>query len=90
MITIYGKDNCTFCEQAKTLCESKGVEFEYLSLGVDFERDDFIKMMEEEYSVLPRTMPQIVEGVCYIGSFDSLKKHLGLKKIKLDGVSKKA
>lgn len=76
MITIYGKENCTFCEQAKALCESKRVEFEYLSLGVDFEREDLIKTMEEEYNVLPRTMPQIVEGVYYIGGFDSLKKHL--------------
>ena len=77
MITIYGKDNCTFCDQAKDLCVIKDIEFEYLTLGVDFEREDFIKMMEDEYSVIPRTMPQIVEGVYYIGSFDSLKKHLG-------------
>lgn len=76
MITIYGKDNCTFCEQAKALCKSKGVEFEYLKLGRDFEREEFIALMEEGYSVLPRTMPQIVEGIYYIGGFDSLKKHL--------------
>ena len=77
MITIYGKDNCTFCDQAKAFCVTKDIEFEYLTLGVDFEREDFIKMMEGEYSVLPRTMPQIVEGTYYIGSFDCLKKHLG-------------
>lgn len=76
MITIYGKDNCTFCEQAKVLCKSRGIEFEYLKLGEDFEKDEFITLMEEEYSVLPRTMPQIVEGIYYIGGFDALKKHL--------------
>lgn len=76
MITIYGKDNCTFCDQAKALCVTKDIAFEYLSLGTDFERDDFIKTMQEQFDVTPRTMPQIVEGTCYIGSFDSLKKHL--------------
>jgi len=77
MITIYGKDNCTFCDQAKALCVTKDIEFEYLSLGVDFERDGFIKTMQEQFDVTPRTMPQIVEGTYYIGSFDSLKRHLG-------------
>lgn len=76
MITIYGKENCTFCDQAKTLCVTKDIEFEYLSLGVDFERDDFIKMMEEEYSVIPRTMPQIIQDSAYIGGFKELKEIL--------------
>lgn len=76
MITIYGKDNCTFCDQAKALCVTKDIEFEYLSLGVDFERDDFIKMMEEEYSVIPRTMPQIIQDSAYIGGFKELKEIL--------------
>jgi glutaredoxin len=76
MITIYGKDNCTFCEQSKALCGSKGVEFEYFSLGVDFERDEFIQEMSEIYGVTPRTMPQIVEGDSYIGGFEDLKKRL--------------
>lgn len=76
MITIYGKENCTFCDQAKTLCEMKGVEFEYKQLGVDFERDEFIQEMSEIYAVIPRTMPQIIQDSAYIGGFKELKEIL--------------
>ena len=76
MITIYGKDNCTFCEQAKALCKQKGVEFEYKLLGKDFQREVFIAMMQEDFAVTPRSMPQIVSGGTYIGGFAELKQHL--------------
>ena len=76
MITIYGKEGCTFCDQAKALCESKGVGFKYLTLGVDYERESFIQMMQDEYNIMPRTMPQIVDGDVYIGGFTELKNKL--------------
>lgn len=76
MITIYGKENCTFCEQAKTLCKSKGVDFEYLQLGINFERDEFIQRMQDTYNVIPRTMPQIIHDGVYVGGFQELKTKL--------------
>lgn len=76
MITIYGKDNCTFCEQAKALCKTKGVDYQYFQLDVDFSKPDFIEQMQRLYDVLPRSMPQIVDDGNYIGGFNELKKHL--------------
>ena len=35
MIKIYGKDNCAYCNMAKQLCESKGLDYEYLMLDED-------------------------------------------------------
>lgn len=76
MITIYGKDNCTYCDQAKRLCEQKGVDFEYKSLGVHFERDEFISYMIKEHGVIVRTMPQIVHDGDYIGGYQELRNKL--------------
>ena len=36
MIEIYGKPQCPFCDRAKALCEQKGLEYTYKSLGTDF------------------------------------------------------
>lgn len=74
MITIYGKDNCTFCDQAKRLCEQLETPFEYKTLGVDFERDAFIEKMNKDFGIIPRTMPQIVQEGVYIGGFKELKE----------------
>ena len=32
MITIYSKNNCPFCDRAKALLESKGVEFKTVNI----------------------------------------------------------
>lgn len=76
MITIYGKENCTFCEQAKQLCKQKDVEFEYKQLGIHFERDEFINYMLREHATIVRAMPQIEQDGQYVGGFNELKEKL--------------
>ena len=39
MIEIYGKPNCSYCNMAKQICESKGLDFVYKSLDVDYKQD---------------------------------------------------
>jgi glutaredoxin 3 len=68
MIKIYGKDNCAYCNMAKQLCESKGLEYEYLSLGEDFFGDEFFDMFPTA-----RTFPQITMEGEAIGGFTELK-----------------
>ena len=71
MVTIYGKENCAFCNMAKTLCESKNVEYTYYSLGEDYSSEDF-------YSKFPdaRTFPQIIIADDAIGGFTELRERL--------------
>lgn len=69
MFIIYGKENCNACVQAKQLCESKGVEFEYKQFGKDFD-------LSEMYSIAPRThksFPMISDDDKYIGGLPELK-----------------
>ena len=71
MIKIYGKDNCAYCNMAKQLCESKKLEFEYLSLGDDYSKEEF-------FSIFPtaRTFPQIIMNEEAIGGFTELREKL--------------
>ena len=37
---IYGKKNCSNCENIKEICKSNNKVFEYLELDKDFKRED--------------------------------------------------
>lgn len=71
MIKIYGKDNCGYCNMAKQLCEQKGLEYEYLSLGLDYLRDEFFEMFPGA-----RTFPQITMEGENIGGYTELRERL--------------
>ena len=70
-IEIFGKENCSFCTSAKTLLETKQVQFEYM---------DFFNLSEETQTHIQttraptaRTFPMIFIDDTYIGGFNNLK-----------------
>jgi len=66
MIEIFGKTQCPYCDKAKALCERKGYDYVYKSLGEDFTREE---MMEAFPTA--RTFPQIrIDGEA-IGGYDN-------------------
>lgn len=73
MITIYSKPNCTFCEQAKVLCETKGLEYKMMKLDVDYTKEELL----EKCPVPVRSVPQIFDGNDYVGGFTDLKAWVG-------------
>ena len=70
MITVYSKNNCPFCVQAKSLLQLKGVEFEEVKIDESTEAREFI--VGEGH----RTVPQIYkDGKLLVeGGFQGLKK----------------
>ena len=40
MLTVYSKANCTFCDQAKNLLQSKGIAFEERKLGDGWTKEE--------------------------------------------------
>ena len=83
MIKIYGKVGCSACVQAEQLLETKGLNYEYALLGLDYSLAEF-------YNVAPkthRTFPMItvlvkydgVEMEEYIGGLTELKEVLATK-----------
>jgi glutaredoxin len=68
MIIIYGKDNCPYCDMAKSLATRKGHTVEYKQLGVDFEYKDLMEKFPTA-----RTFPQIIIDGTSIGGYTELE-----------------
>ena len=56
MITVYSKNNCPYCEQAKGLLKLKGIDFEVVKIDEDSAAREF--MLSEGH----RTVPQIYQN----------------------------
>ena len=70
MITVYSKNNCPFCEQAKHLLKSKDIAFEELKIDEDLEAREWLIAQGH------RTAPQLyLNGKLFVeGGFQGLSK----------------
>lgn len=81
---VYSKPNCTYCDQAKALLESKGLDFEVIMLDVGQPKEQGMQYIprDELLMIFPnaRTMPQINRRdgnvSSYVGGFMELKNEL--------------
>lgn len=60
MITVYTKDNCPFCDMAKSLLETRGVEYRTVNVSEQSEARDYL--IENGH----RSVPQIFRGTTHI------------------------
>ena len=68
---VWSKDHCTFCEQAKNLLESRGIEYEVRNIMHDWTREQLLEAVPTA-----RTVPQIFLDEEYVGGFNELRKKL--------------
>lgn len=68
---VWSKYNCPFCEQAKALLKSKGIEFEERKIGDGFTKEDLLEAVPNA-----RTVPQIFLNNNLIGGFTELRKYI--------------
>ena len=70
MITVYSKNNCPFCVQAKNLLKLKGLEFEEVKIDEDAQAREFVLSQGH------RTVPQIYkDGALLVeGGYQGLAK----------------
>ena len=62
MITVYSKNNCAYCVQAKNYLSSKNINFREINIEQDAEAREFI------INQGLRTMPQIfMDGKIFVG-----------------------
>lgn len=75
-VKIYGTPQCSYCTQAKQLCKSNNVDYEYKTVGYELT----VEQLQEMVGHPVKTVPQIfiTEGGFseYIGGFDQLKDRL--------------
>lgn len=67
--TIWSKDNCSFCTQAKKLLDSKGIEYEERNISTG----QWTKEQLLESVPTAKTLPQIFLDDRYVGGFTELR-----------------
>ena len=68
---IWSKRSCTFCEQAKSLLKSKGIEYEERKIGDGWTKEELLEAVPTA-----QTVPQIFLEEEYIGGYQELKLKL--------------
>ena len=71
MITIYGKEGCSYCTRAVSLLEQKGIPHHYFSVGETIGITEFKEMFPAVKSV-----PYILNNSNVIGGFSELQQYL--------------
>lgn len=75
-VTIYGKENCVWCERAVELCESKKIQFKYKKIEDLETRDILLKLLPDV-----KTVPQIWDGGTHIGGYTEFAEYIEGQKI---------
>lgn len=70
-VTIYSKENCSYCTSAKMLLANKGVQYTELKLNEDFTKESLMQLFPSA-----KTFPIIVVDGFNIGGFTELQKML--------------
>lgn len=69
--TVWSKNACPFCDQAKNLLKMKGIEFEERNINKDWTKEQLLEAVPTA-----RTLPQIFIDDQLIGGFTELRQHL--------------
>ena len=73
---IYTKSGCTYCLQAKTLLQIRGIQYEELNVQVVEGAKENMLAECAAVNYTPRSYPQIWLDGNHIGGFIELKTHL--------------
>lgn len=68
MVTIYGSGECTFCKEAKKLCEKYSIPHEYKDTTYKTNLEELKSLRGDDID----RCPYIYEGTEYIGSYQDL------------------
>lgn len=69
--TVWSKNNCPYCDQAKALLKMKGIAFEEKKIGDGYTKEDLLEAVPTA-----RTVPQIFLDEELIGGYTELKNKL--------------
>lgn len=70
-VTIYSKDNCSYCTRAKMLLANKGIHYNELKLNEDFTKESLLELFPSA-----KTFPVIVIDGFNIGGYNELQRKL--------------
>ena len=70
-VVVWSKYNCQHCDQAKSLLEQQGIEFEERKIGDGWTKEQLLESVPTA-----RSVPQIFINDQLIGGFTELQKYL--------------
>ena len=73
--TVWSKYNCPYCDQAKSLLNMKGIQFEEKKIGDGYTKEDLLEAVPSA-----RTVPQIFLDGKLIGGYTELRKYMEQQK----------
>jgi len=68
---VWSKYHCPYCDQAKALLTSKGIQFEEKKIGDGYTKEELLEAVPNA-----RTVPQIFLDGELVGGFNELKQKL--------------
>jgi glutaredoxin len=68
---VWSKDACPYCDQAKSLLKTKGIEFEERNVSRDWTKEQLLEAVPTA-----RSVPQIFLDEELVGGFTELRKKL--------------
>lgn len=68
---IWSKYHCPYCDQARALLESHGIDYEERKIGDGYTREELLESVPNA-----RTVPQIFLDGKHIGGFTELRQFL--------------
>jgi glutaredoxin-related protein len=68
---VWSKYHCPYCDQAKALLSSKGIEFEEKKIGDGYTKEELLEAVPNA-----RTVPQIFLDGELVGGFTELRQKL--------------
>ena len=68
--TVWSKDHCPYCDQAKNLLKMKGIEIEERNINKDWTKEQLLEAVPTA-----RTVPQVFLDDKHIGGFTELKAY---------------
>jgi glutaredoxin len=68
---VWSKENCSFCVKAKTLLDSKGIQYEERKIGSGWSKEQLLESVPTA-----RSVPQIFLDGEYIGGYTELVNKL--------------
>lgn len=71
MITIYGKDNCLWCQEAKKIAKQYDLEYEYKNTTNEAYRSEMFERYPEA-----KTVPQIWWNDRHIGGYNEFIREI--------------
>jgi glutaredoxin len=82
--TVYGKNQCPNCTNAKLFLQKNSIDYEYKSIEEESAREAFFERATKELGGPLRSVPQIWVNEKYIGGYFELVKFINNTKRALE------